>query len=582
MVMALYLRLSKEDGDLVDESNSITNQRYILHRYLDGIQELSGYQCKEYVDDGYSGRNFERPGVKQLLEDIKANRVYGIAVKDFSRFGRNHIEVGNYIEKIFPLLDIRFIAVNNHFDSAAYIGTTPDMDVSFENLMYDYFSEENSIKIKNDLFHKRMRGKYMAVFAPYGYKKSEKNHNQILVDQEAAEIVRLIFELYAECGVKAEVARRLNDRGIPTPQEYAVLKGVAENWKYKKEKKLWNGSIIGRILRNPIYIGNTVFHKKEVVEAGSKKTKCLPQKEWKICENTHEAIVSKEVFEYVNHFEYVNPLEKRPKQRRVDYKQGEADTGAKSNISYNPAVFCQKERRRSGNKDSPIKGFVKCGGCRHTMNRRNRRNASYYCRHYYEAKAPGCCQENVKEEDLIEIVKNALGRQAMLAAKLRELSELRQNSLKQQKRRLEKAFLRLQGKLHRCRDENFVLYEKYKRGEMSSAEFQELRKRNLKQQETYEKQLKQYEIKAAGKEELKKEELKNEEAEKKDADFVPNSLDILSLPGGREDLTELSRETVEQLISAIYVYGNKQVEIVFQFRDEMANVLGVTNSDIVR
>lgn len=225
MILALYLRLSKEDGDILDESNSITNQRRILHKYIEQNPELAEFCLKEYVDDGYSGRNFERPGVMKLLEDVKAGKVSGIIVKDFSRFGRNHIEVGDYIEKIFPLLDIRFIAVNNHFDSSDYNGTTPDMDVSFQNLMYDYFSEENSIKIKNDLFKRRMRGNFMAAFAPFGYVKSPQNHNQLLIDPKAAQIVRIIFEKYLECGVKAEVARYLNNEGIPTPQEYAVQTG---------------------------------------------------------------------------------------------------------------------------------------------------------------------------------------------------------------------------------------------------------------------------------------------------------------------------------------------------------------------
>ena len=207
MIMALYLRLSKEDGDLVDESNSITNQRYILRKCAGEMPEADSLQVREYIDDGYSGKNFERPGIKQLLEDVRSGEIYGIIVKDFSRFGRNHIEVGNYIEKIFPLLDVRFIAVNNHFDSNDYLRITPDMDVAFENLMYDYFSEENSIKIRNDLFHKRMRGKYMASFAVYGYRKAEDDHNRLVVDEEAADVVRLIFELYIQCGVKAEVAR---------------------------------------------------------------------------------------------------------------------------------------------------------------------------------------------------------------------------------------------------------------------------------------------------------------------------------------------------------------------------------------
>lgn len=140
----------------------------------------------------------------------------------------------------------------------------------------------------------------MAAFAPYGYKKSTKDHNKIVIDEEAADIVRLIFRLYEECGVKAEVARRLNERHIATPQEYAKEKDIAKHWKYEQEKKFWNGSIIGRILKNPVYIGNTVFHKKEVVEVGSKRTRCLPQDEWKTCENTHKGIIQKKQFEWVN------------------------------------------------------------------------------------------------------------------------------------------------------------------------------------------------------------------------------------------------------------------------------------------
>ena len=239
MIMALYLRLSKEDGDMIDESNSITNQRFILRKFVAERPEFDSYEIKEYIDDGFSGKNFERPGIQELLEDVRSGKVFGIIVKDFSRFGRNHIEVGNFIEKIFPLLDVRFIAVNNSFDSKDYIGTTPDMDVAFENLMYDYFSEENSVKIRNDLMGRRMRGNYLATFAVFGYKKSPDNHNHIVPDEAAAAIVRMIFEKYAECGVKAEVARYLNQQGIPTPQVYAMKSGSTYQWKYQEEKKLY-------------------------------------------------------------------------------------------------------------------------------------------------------------------------------------------------------------------------------------------------------------------------------------------------------------------------------------------------------
>lgn len=555
MIMALYLRLSKEDGDLVDESNSITNQRYILRKYAGEMPEAESLQVREYIDDGYSGKNFERPGIKRLLEDVRSGEIYGIIVKDFSRFGRNHIEVGNYIEKIFPLLNVRFIAVNNHFDSKDFLRTTPDMDVAFENLMYDYFSEENSIKIRNDLLHKRMRGKYMASFAVYGYRKAEDDHNQLVVDEEAADVVRLIFELYVQCGVKAEVARCLNQKKLPTPQEYAKQKGVSQHWKYEEGKKYWNASIIGRILRNPVYVGNTVFHKKEVVEVGSRRTKCLPESQWKICENTHEAIISQELFDQVGQMEREAKNKASQKGRRKD-----EDSGGNGSIE-NGKCYCGGEKRLKGSETSAIKGFVKCGGCKHNMNRRNRKNATYFCRHYYEVKAPGCCGENIREDDLMEMVKNAVIRQAALAAGIRELLALHDDVRKQQDRQREREKKQIRSKLQKCREESFSSYERYKNGEISGKEFQELRQKNLSLQEEFRLQL--------------------EQCEKDREDSPLEALKHLPLLEGKEELTVLSREVVEQLVSAIYVYGKNRVEIVFKFKDEMRNIFNVTNSNIL-
>ena len=468
MIMALYLRLSKEDGDMIDESNSITNQRFILRKFVEERPEFDSYEIKEYIDDGFSGKNFERPGIQELLEDVRSGRVFGIIVKDFSRFGRNHIEVGNYIEKIFPLLDVRFIAVNNSFDSKDYIGTTPDMDVAFENLMYDYFSEENSVKIKNDLMGRRMRGKYLATFAVFGYKKSPDDHNHIVIDETAAAIVRMIFEKYAECGVKAEVARYLNQQGIPTPQVYAMKSGSTYQWKYREEKKLWNGSIIGRILKNELYVGNNVFHKKETVEVGSRKTKCLSKDEWKVCEGTHEPIVSKELFEFVNSKNFGNTGIAKP----IGQGNGEV---------VDRAVYCEGEKRKRGSADSPIKGLVKCGGCRHNMQRRSRLNVSYYCRYYYETKQAECCPENVRETELIEIVLSAIRHQAKLAGETERLRELYNKQYQERiKENLEKENL-LQEQIQKLTDSNFSLYESYTKGEIDADDFIRKKEDNNKQ-----------------------------------------------------------------------------------------------------
>lgn len=544
MILALYLRLSKKNEDMVDESNSITNQRHILHRYVQQNLCLSSFEIQEYIDDGYSGRNFERPGIIKLFEDLKIGKVYGIIVKDFSRFGRNHIEVGNYIEKIFPLLDIRFIAVNNSFDSNDYIGTTPDMDVVFENLMYDYFSEENSIKIKNDLLNKRMRGNYMATFATYGYIKHPENHNRLLIDEEAAQVVRLIFEKYLEYGVKAEVARYLNSYNILTPQEYAKRKGMDYRWKYKEGKKLWNGSIVGRILKNPIYIGNTVFHKKEVVEVGSRRTRCLPKEEWKICEKTHEAIVSKHLFELVN----------RKNVETQVIKQKKCKEGLKKPLDV--TIYCEGEKRRRGEKNSPIKGFVKCGGCRHSMTRRNRRNASYYCRYHYANKDKECCSQNIKEVDLQEMVLSSIRCEAMLIADLQQLYELNLevvNKINQQRNR---KIQKVQKKIEKYNTEKFKLYERYKREEIDRDEFVTLKQKNNKVVEQYNNELEQYALNKEG--------------------CLADNIDIFRVFGDKVSITELTRDIVEQLVSVIYVYSNNRVEIVFKYRDEIEKLLVLT------
>ncbi len=535
MIMALYLRLSKEDGDMVDESNSITNQRYILRRFVEQRPEFDSYEIKEYIDDGFSGKNFERPGVQNLLEDVKSGKVHGIVVKDFSRFGRNHIEVGNYIEKIFPLLDIRFIAVNNSFDSKDYVGITPDMDVAFENLMYDYFSEENSVKIKNDLMGRRMRGNYLATFAAFGYKKSPSDHNRIIVNEEAAAIVRIIFEKYAEYGVKTEVARYLNRQGIPTPQIYAMKNGCSYQWKYHEEKKLWNGSIVGRILKNELYVGNTVFHKKETAEIGSRKTKCLPREEWKVCEGTHEPIISKELFELVNNKDF--------KKQNIAILTEKEDKGL-----LDKTIYCEGEKRRRGSMDSPIKGFVKCGGCKHNMQRRSRLNVSYYCRYYYEAKSKECCPENIKETELLGIVLSAIKHQAIMEGEADRLQELYRLQLRDRMKENQEGKKQFQEKIQELTDKNYLLYERYAKGEINVDQFMQAKENNNKLIEAYKTELQAYQS---------EETISLEEK--------PCSLNLLE---GKENLTELTKELVRQLIDAIYVYSSKRIEIVFKFQDE--------------
>ena len=510
MKLGLYLRLSKEDGDWKDESNSITNQRYILHNYIEKDPELCHCELQEYVDDGYSGKNFHRPGIQQLLEDIKNGKINGVIVKDFSRFGRNYIEVGNYLEKIFPLCPIRFISVNNDYDSDNRIATTPGMNLSFQNLMYDYYSEENSLKIKSSLAEKRSQGNYLVTFAPYGYRKAPENPNHLIIDEEAAEVVRFIFETYKECGVKAEVARALNRNHIKTPQEYAGENGAELRWKYENRKKLCNGTIVGRILKNPVYIGHMVYHKREVKETGSGKRKNLPKQEWKICENTHEPIVSKELFEWVN--------------------------------QEHPVMV--KKISKKKDSDSPIKGLVKCGGCRHHLVRRNRKMPSYYCRYYYEEKIPGCCSGTMQERELIELISNAICDQMKENPAKENVIAFYQETKRIKEEKFQKEEKRIRKQLQRWEVENFSFYEMYCKNEIAEQEYRDAKQKNIEKKEIWKEQLAMI-----------------EEKRKEETIRLDNLLHCIK---GERTKMKLTKEIADQLISSIYIYDDKTVELILK------------------
>lgn len=540
LILALYLRLSRDDDDEDDESNSISNQRLIIQGFLKGKPEFSDYQIQEYVDDGYSGKHYDRPGIKRLLDDVRAGKIYGIIVKDISRFGRNHIENGDYIEKIFPLLDVRFIAINNEYDSKNGLGVTPEPGVTFENLIYDFYSEDTSKKVKHALLIRRQSGKYLAAFATFGYEKDKRDHNRLVIDQKAAAVVAFIFAKYAETKVKAEVARILNEEGIPTPQEYMTLKGLNYSWRYKETVKLWTGSIVGKILRNRAYAGDSVIRKTEVIKIGTDKRKRIPQDEWQIVPNTHEAIVSKELYEIVNKPGF-----------------GIYESNKKAGIADN-TVYCEGVKRKRSVGISPIKGLVKCGGCRHHMQRRDRLNASYYCRLYYELHHRTCYQGGISESQLIEVVLTAVRTWIDVVADIKRLVDLQYEMESQQYQKNEKYIKNINVKISRLQKENFLLYEKYTDGIMDKEKYLREKGRNQKAVELLQKEL------------INKEQRLMEPK-------VPEH-NIFTLIDGIETVQTLTRELAEQLISEIYVYNDQRVEIVFKFQGELDRMREIVSS----
>ncbi len=285
--IALYLRVStKEQGD------SIENQRAFLKKYIEEREELKGAEVVEFLDEGCSGTHLQRKGFLEMEEAVKNKKVDCILVKDLSRLGRNYKEIGYYIEEGYPGRNIRILSVLDNYDSKEQ--AWPGMDVTFRNVMYELYSRDLSFKIQAGLEAGRKRGKFLGGLPPYGYKRIESNKYKLCIDQEAAPIVKEIFEKTCRGISKREIAHHLNIRNISSPFEYLEKK---YRKKEEKEKKRWNEGSIYRIIKNPIYTGCMVNGRKKVKTMGSKKKKNVDRKEWIIVENTHEAIISKEMFE---------------------------------------------------------------------------------------------------------------------------------------------------------------------------------------------------------------------------------------------------------------------------------------------
>ena len=307
-ITALYCRLSNDD-DLQGESNSITNQKAILKKYAD---ENGLGNTQFYVDDGFSGTNFNRPDFMRMMEDVKSGKIGTIITKDLSRFGRDYLMTGQYIEMILPDYDVRYIAINDNVDT---LRSENEMMV-FKNVFNDWYARDCSKKIKAVFKAKGQSGKPLTSMIPYGYKKSETDKNVWEIDEEAAEIVRRIFQLCIDGYGPTQIARILTEDKVLTPTAYAEMK-KSESITCAKPYR-WSHRTIGALLEKLEYIGHTVNFRTKTKSYKSKKRIINSKTDWQIFENTHEAIISKEDFDLVQelrknkrklqHQEEVNPF----------------------------------------------------------------------------------------------------------------------------------------------------------------------------------------------------------------------------------------------------------------------------------
>lgn len=298
---SIYLRLSKEDGDVTtgskNESNSISNQKSLIMDFLKDKHDIQVVSIRE--DDGYSGVDFNRPNFQLMLDDVKKGLIDCIIVKDLSRFGRNYIEVGRYLEKLFPMLGVRFIAVNDDYDSLN-VDTAHDIVIPFKNLINDSYCRDLSVKIRSHLAVKRKNGDFIAPFACYGYLKDPENKNHLIVDTYAGAVVQDIFQMKIHGIGQRQIAEILNEKGILSPMEYKRSIGSRFDTSFKvSSKAAWSAKAVSRILTNEVYTGVLVQGKQTTPNHKVKLRRPVEKKDWVRVENAHVPLVDSDLYKIV-------------------------------------------------------------------------------------------------------------------------------------------------------------------------------------------------------------------------------------------------------------------------------------------
>lgn len=362
---ALYTRLSRDD-ELQGESNSIKNQKQLLEQYAKS-RGFSNLQF--YVDDGYSGTNFNRPDFKRMMEGVEAGHIKRVIVKDMSRFGRNYLEVGYYTEVILPEYDVQFIAVNDNVDSE----NISDNDFTpFRNIMNEWYAKDISKKMRSALRAKGNSGKHINPLPPYGYMKNPDDKNHWIIDQEAAEIVREMYRLCMQGFGPSQIARILTDRGVDTPKIHAQKMGRKATIRADEMPESWADQTVGAILGYWEYLGYTVNFKTKKKSFKSKKILLKPSDEWQVYKGTQEPIIDEETFWAVQKI--------REGKRHLD-RLGEP---------------------------SPFSGLLFCGDCGHRLYLRRQRNPKqkdyFVCSVYRKKRKYFCTSHFIRLEDIEKIV----------------------------------------------------------------------------------------------------------------------------------------------------------------------------------
>ena len=519
---ALYCRLSCDD-DLQGDSNSIRNQKMLLKQYAD---EHKLRNVRFYVDDGYSGSNFDRPDFQRMIRDIDEGKVSTVIVKDMSRFGRDHILVGYYTKYYFAEADVRFIAVYDQVDSE----TNPDDDITpFKNILNEMYAKDCSKKIKAVMKAKGNAGKHLATHPPLGYKKDPNDKEKWVIDERGAKTVREIFSLCMNGYGPTQIARILTERKIDTPVVYFHKHGLPTPAKLREDSEIWDQKSVARILENVEYTGCTVNFKTYKKSYKSKKRIKLPQEDWLIFENTQEVIIDRQTFDSVQ------------KIRQ-----------------------CKRRPSRMGEMSS-LSGMVYCADCGKRMylcRCTTMKQAEYFnCSTYRKKKKNLCTSHQITVKAVETLLLDDLKRTLRFAQSQKEefLRMLEENSEVKTKQEIKENLRELSAAEERIKALDKIiqsLYEDKVAGILSE-------ERYLKLSDTYETEQADLTEKAQT--------LKAEiEKDKKEKDEI---LDFLCLVEKYSSIEELTPEIIRSFVDKIIIHEKRkenghyrqEVEIVYNF-----------------
>lgn len=523
---AEYLRISREDGDK-EESDSISTQKDITHEYVEQNEDI--IFVDEYVDDGWTGTNFSRPDFERMMADIKSGIVNCVIVKDLSRLGRNYILVGQYLEMIFPLLNIRFISVVDHIDNIKDPASINNALVSFKNVMNDEYCRDISNKVRSSLDRKRNKGEFIGSFASYGYFKDPNDHHHLIIDPVAAETVRDIYQWFLSGMSIIGIAKKLNQLGIPNPSMYK--KSLGFNYRHPSGELcdgLWPDSSVKRILKNRIYTGDMVQNKTKTKSYKVQVCTNVPEEEWIIVPNTHEAIIPEEQFKTV--------------QQLLN-----RDTRTPPGITH-VSIFG---------------GYIRCADCQRAMGKKTttqpyKKYYYYVCQTFRKGDKTACTKHTIREEKLYQAVLTTIQTQIQLAVSIDEvLQKLRQDNIKAHKSSRLNAMLEAKKQEHAKISQFKVdLYPDWKSGIISKSEYVSLK-------EKFDRQLEQIEQVIAN---IEKEIKQYRETTDVENQFIKHLLKY-------RNITELSREVIVELIEMIYVHEGGTITIDFKYQDEYQRLL---------